>query len=199
MSASPFHFQAPRLRALWLAAVFLALAACASTADGPAAEAAAPVDLVRFMGTWHVIARVPYVGERGHVASSQVLALDGDGDIAIHYHYRPGFEAPSEIVRARATVAEDSGNRLWTTWLFRVIPTRYRILEVAPDYSWALVNHPGRDLAWILARERVMSKEQYRELEKRIAGHGVNTDKLRRVPQVREQVGGLGFDTPAEP
>jgi apolipoprotein D and lipocalin family protein len=199
MPASLFHRHARRLRASWLAAVVLVLAACATTPDVPAGAAAEPIDLVRFMGTWHVIARVPYVGERGHVASSQLFALDEDGDVAIRYDYRKGFDAPLETVYARATVGEGTGNRLWTTWLFRVIPTRYRILEVAPDYSWALVDHPGRDLAWIIARERVVPKEQYRELEDRIGGHGVNTDKLRRVPQVREQVGQLGFADPAEP
>ena len=199
MPATRFHPHARRLRASWLATVVLVLAACASTADVPAGAGAESVDLVRFMGTWHVIARVPYVGERGHVASSQRFALDEDGDVAIRYEYRKGFDAPLETVHARATVGEGTGNRLWTTWLFRVIPTRYRILEVAPDYSWALVDHPGRDLAWIMARERVMPKEEYRELENRIGGHGVNTDKLRRVPQVREQVGQLGFDDPAEP
>jgi apolipoprotein D and lipocalin family protein len=199
MPASRFHHHARRLRGFWLMAVALLLAACASTPALPAGADADPVDLVRFMGTWHVVARVPYVAERGHVASRQVFQLDEDGDVAIRYDYRKGFDAPVETVHARATIGEGSGNRLWTTWLFRVIPTRYRILEVAPDYSWALVDHPGRDLAWILARERVVSKEQYRELEDRIAGHGVNTDKLRRVPQVREQVGELGFADPAEP
>jgi apolipoprotein D and lipocalin family protein len=70
---------------------------------------------------------------------------------------------------------------------------------VAPDYSWALIDYPGRDLAWIFAREPVMDKTQYRELEGRMRGHGVNTDKLRRVPQVRDQVGRLGFADPKNP
>lgn len=199
MPASPFHRHARPLRVFWLAALALVLAACASTPDAPAGADAEPVDLVRFMGSWHVVARVPYVGERGHVASRYLFALDDEGEVAIRYDYRKGFEAPVETVRARATVGEGSGNRLWSTWLFRVIPTRYRILEVAPDYSWALVDHPGRDLAWVLSREAVMPKEQYRELEDRIGGHGVNTDKLRRVPQVPDQVGQLGFDDPAVP
>ncbi|GAA4855195.1 lipocalin family protein [Luteimonas vadosa] len=174
------------------------LGACATTAM-PASVDETPVDLTRFMGRWHVIAHVPYFGEAGHVASSDTYTLQEDGGIEVLYRYRKGFDEPEETVASRATVKPGSGNRLWTTWFFHVVPTRFRILEVAPDYSWALVDYPGRDLAWVFAREPVMDKAQYRELESRMRGHGVNTDKLRRVPQVRGQVGMLGFADPRKP
>jgi apolipoprotein D and lipocalin family protein len=178
-----------------LAACIAALAACA-TAPMPPTVAETPIDLPRFMGRWHVIAHVPYFAEAGHVASSDTYTLKDDGDIAVHYTYREGFAEPVQTFDSRATVREGTGNRQWTTWFYRVVPTRFRILEVAPDYSWALIDYPGRDLAWIFAREPVMNDAQYRDLEGRMRTHGVNTDKLRRIPQVPEQVGRLGFADP---
>jgi len=171
------------------------LAACA-TPSMPTSVATMPIDLERFMGPWHVIAHVPYFGERGHVASIDHYILGEDGEIDVRYTYRTGFSQPMETVRSRATVKANTGNRDWTTWFFRVIPTKYRILEVAPDYSWALINYPGRDLAWVFARKPVMDGVLYRDLERRMRGHGVDTDKLRRVPQVPQQVGKLGFADP---
>ena len=44
-----------------------------------------------------------------------------------------------------------------------------------------------------------MPAAQYRELEGRMRTHGVDTDKLRRIPQVPEQVGRLGFADPKKP
>ena len=174
------------------------LAACA-TGSGPVAASSAPVDLPRFMGEWHVIAHVPYFGERGHVASSDTYTLRPDGGIDVRYTYRTGFDQPVKTFDSRATVKDGTGNRDWTTWFFRIIPTKFRILEVAPDYSWALIGYPGRDLAWVFAREPVMGDALYADLVKRMDGHGVDTDKLYRVPQVREQIGQLGFADPKDP
>ena len=106
------------------------------------------------MGPWHVIAHVPYFGERGHVASRDEYTLRTDGRIGVRYVYQEGFGEPVETIDSKATVKADSGNRRWTTWFFGVIPTKFRILEIAPDYSWALIDYPGGDLAWIFARGR---------------------------------------------
>ncbi|MEP6634213.1 MAG: lipocalin family protein, partial [Luteimonas sp.] len=156
-------------------------------------------DLQRFMGPWHVIAHVPYIGERGHVASIDHYTLRPDGGIAVRYTYRTGFSQPLQTLDSHATVKAGTGNRDWTTWFFHVLPTKYRILEVAPDYSWALIGYPGRDLAWIFGRQPVMDDALYSDLERRMRTHHVDTDKMRRVPQVPGQVGKLGFADPKDP
>jgi apolipoprotein D and lipocalin family protein len=186
----------PHRRAALAALGLLALAACASQPLPPAARAD-PVDLQRFMGRWHVIAHVPYFAERGHVASSDTYTLRADGGIDVRYTYRKGFGKPEKTFDSRATVKEGTGNRDWTTWFFGVIPTKFRILEVAPDDSWALIGYPGRDLAWVFAREPVMDDALYADLLARMRGHGVDASKLVRVPQVPEQVGRPGFAAPS--
>lgn len=193
--------QRHRSRSLQLLCLFVAALVIAGCKTAPVQDdaASAPIDLDRFMGKWHVIAHVPYFGERGHVASSFTYTLQDDGDIAVRYEYREGFGEPLQARDARASVEEGSGNRLWTMWLLHVVPAKLRILEVAPDYSWALVDNPGRDFAWVYARNPVMDEAQYRELEGRIRGYGINTDKLRRIAQVREQEGKLGFAPAAKP
>ncbi|WP_269792247.1 lipocalin family protein [Stenotrophomonas sp. Iso1] len=156
-----------------------------------------PVDLQRFMGRWYVIGRVPNFVERGHVASVNTYALREDDKVAINYQFREGFGEPTEALNIRAKVDEDSGNRRWRTWFYRVVPTHSRILEVAPDYSWALIGYPGREMAWIFAREPDMDNTLYRHLALRLRDkYDVNTDKLKRVPQHPEQVGRLGFEVP---
>ena len=156
-----------------------------------------PIDLQRFMGRWYVIGRVPNFVERGHVASVNTYTLRDDNKVAIHYQFREGFAEPEEEIDIRAKVDEDSGNRRWRTWFYRVVPTHTRILEVAPDYSWALIGYPGREMAWIFAREPDMDNATYRQLATRLRDkYDVNTDKLKRVPQHPEQVGRLGFEVP---
>ena len=156
-----------------------------------------PIDLQRFMGRWYVIGRVPNFVERGHVASVNTYTLRDDNKVAIHYQFREGFAEPEEQIDIRAKVDEDSGNRRWRTWFYRVVPTHTRILEVAPDYSWALIGYPGREMAWIFAREPDMDNATYRQLATRLRDkYDVNTDKLKRVPQHPQQVDKLGFEVP---
>jgi apolipoprotein D and lipocalin family protein len=172
----------------------------AQAQETSSAAESVPLDLQKLMGTWYVIARTPNPVERGHVASRDEYTLREDGKVGIRYVYREGFGSPEQETHARASVAEDSGNRDWRVWFYRIVPTRQRILEVAPDYSWILLSWPGRDLAWIFSRSPDMSIEQYRMLVAKLRDdYGVYTDKLQRVPQHPEQVDKLGFASPKDP
>lgn len=188
---------------LALPVLLLALVAACATQPMPASVQDTPIDLQRYMGRWYVIARVPYFAERGHVAGSVVYTLrgadGGEDKLDIHYTYRTGFAQEQESLDSVATVQPGTGNRVWTQRFYRVIPAKYRILEVAPDYSWALVDYPGRDLAWILGREPIMSDAVYAQLLGKMRNHGVNEDKLWRIPQTADQIGKLGFDEPGDP
>ena len=79
---------------------------------------------------------------------------------------------------------------------FKILPTRQRILEIAPDGAWALLDSPGRELAWIFSRKPGMDEARYQGLPKRLRAHGVNTDKVWRVPQTAADVGKRGYDVP---
>ncbi len=193
-------FCAILLSALLAGPALAAVEPAASSASGATADRGdpdAPVNLQRFMGTWYVIGRVPNFIERGHVASVNEYTLRDAQKVGIVYRYRDGFDEPVEEIKARASVDEDSGNHDWRTWFYRIVPTNSRVLEVAPDYSWALIGYPGREMAWIFARQPDMDNGLYKQLAERLRDeYGVNTDKLKRVPQRRDQVDRLGFEVP---
>ena len=190
--STPLHRRAIRIA---LSALILCLAAgCGSR--GAVREAPDAVDLPRFMGRWHVIAHIPYFAERGHVAARYEYALRDSDKVGVSYHYREDFAAPEQQRDARASIRGGSGNREWTLWFVGVVPAKWRIVEVAPDYSWALVDYPGRDMGWILARDTVMEDAQYQDLVRRARDHGINARQLVRVPQAPGQVGKPGFGEP---
>ena len=167
---------------------------CATrAADGPALASSARIDLARYMGAWYVIANIPYFAERGKVATRDVYALDADGNVATTYVYRKSFDDPEKTMGSLGIVQPGSNNAYWIVRFLWLIRADYLILEVAPDYAWALVGQPSRKLGWVLARDPAMDDAQYRDLLGKFAAFGYDTSRFARVPQLREQVGQAGF------
>lgn len=179
----------------------LGLAACASrgeVADTPQTQREA-IDLPAFMGTWYVVARIPNVIERGHMSGRLDYTLEEADRVGITYNYRTGPREPWKQMRINGAVQAGTGGRDWRVRFFRLVPNTQRILEIDPQGQWALLDSPGRDLAWIFARSPELDETTYRALRERLRAHGIDTDKVWRVVHAPEQVGQRGFDQPNRP
>lgn len=151
------------------------------------------VDLERFMGSWHVIANIPYWLEEGKVATRDEYSLRPDGKITNDFVFRRGFDAPEKRWEGVSTVQPGSGGARWSVQFIWPLSADLEVLEVDPDYQWALLSNPRRNMAWLFSRDPAMEASRYAELVERFRRHGVDPSALRRVPQFREQVGQPGF------
>jgi len=151
------------------------------------------LDLPRFMGRWWVIANIPYIAERSKVASSDNYTLRDDGAIDVVYAYKSSFDDIDErTLRATARPLHQS-NAHWKQRFFGVLSVQLQVLEVDPDYRWALIGNPKRSLAWVFAREPLMPSADYATVVERLRAHGYEPADLLRVPQHPDQVGQAGF------
>jgi apolipoprotein D and lipocalin family protein len=57
------------------------------------------------------------------------------------------------------------------------------VLELDPEYRWAVVATPGHKLLWVLARERSLDEATYSEILKRINAQGYDANLVKKVPQ----------------
>lgn len=174
----------------------LLLAACASTGDTAMTPltTSAKVDLNRYMGRWWVIANIPYFAEKGKVATADIYDLRPDGRIGNVYAYRKAFDKPEKTMNGLATVVPGTNNAQWRIAFFGgLVKADYLILDVAPDYSWALIGHPKRNLAWIFSRDQMMEPAQYEALRAKFSAYGYDPAKIQRVPQFAAQSGQPGF------
>lgn len=185
-------------------ALLLPLAGCVSrgapsdaAAVSQASAAREAIDLDAFMGRWYVIARIPNVIERGHMGGRLDYSLNSPEEVGIAYSYRNGPREPWRQLDITGAVLPDSGNREWRVRFFRFVPTTQRVLEIDTDGQWALLDSPGRDLAWILARDPAMDEATYRDLRERLRSYGVDVDKVWRVVHDDAQIGARGFDQPS--
>ena len=161
-----------------------------------ATESSLPIELDRYMGRWYVIANIPYFPERGKVATYDEYILRTDGRIDNIFGFKKSFGKKEKQWKALATVKPDTGNRKWTIKFFGMLNADYEILEIAPDYSWVLLGHPKREMAWVMARSAKMDDPQYEVLVKKFEKYDYKIpaiSSIKRIAQFEDQVGKPGF------
>jgi apolipoprotein D and lipocalin family protein len=159
---------------------------CAGTPSGSKLQprAAESVDLQRFMGTWYVIANVPYFFENGKVATRDEYRLRPDGRIDNDFVFKKRFGEADRRWSGVATVVPGSGGARWKVQFIWPFSSELMVVKVDEDYDGAALMSPDGSLAWVFGRAPVMQPERYDALVATLKANGVDTSIMRKVPQV---------------
>jgi apolipoprotein D and lipocalin family protein len=154
-------------------------------ADGsPPLEVVPSVDLARYAGKWYEIARLPNRFQR-HCASdtTATYTLRPDGKITVLNECRKA-DGSRKSAKGTARLANARGpNTKLKVTFFWPFSGNYWIIDLDPEYRWAVVGEPGRDYLWILAREPQLDTELYKQIVERAEQQGFNTEKLLKTRQ----------------
>jgi apolipoprotein D and lipocalin family protein len=162
----------------------LALTGCTTMNKQPPLRTVDYVDMDRYLGRWYVIANIPYFLEKGKVASYDTYAKRSDGKLVNDFTFRKGgLDAPEQTWHGVAWVVNTTTNAEWKVRFVWPLTATYLVLELDPDYRWAVVGTPGRGLLWILARDRQLSDATYAAILERIRAQGYDPAKIAKVPQ----------------
>jgi apolipoprotein D and lipocalin family protein len=175
------------MRRLLLLAV-LALGACATAPARPPVQTVEAVDLQRYGGTWHEIARFPNSFQDGRgrrcVATTAEYALRPDGQVAVTNRCLDAADGNRETAARGTAYAVPGGNnaklRVSFFWPFY---GDYWVIGLDPAYRWAVVGAPDRDYLWILSREPEMSAGDYARAAGIAAAQGFDVARLQPTPQ----------------
>jgi apolipoprotein D and lipocalin family protein len=167
---------------------FLTVAGCASSTTErmhlPPLRTVAHVDLSRYLGTWYEIASFPQRFQRGCTATTATYTLRDDGNIDVLNRCRKdAIDGPEKSAHGRARVIDEVTNAKLEVSFFRPFWGDYWIVDLAADYSYAVVGHPGRDYLWILARTPTLAEATYQAIIARLHAQGYDTSRLVRTPQ----------------
>ena len=177
-------------RALWLVAC-LGAAFSASASSGPlpaslpAGTPNAPVDdldLERYTGRWHEVARLPMFFQRKCKAeTTATYTARPDGTIHVQNACRTDDGHLSVDGTARRTAGgsalEVSFAPAWLGWL-PVVWADYWVVDLDPEYQWAVVGGPKQGALWILAREPSLEPALLERLLQRAEARGYRVDTL---------------------
>jgi apolipoprotein D and lipocalin family protein len=81
-------------------------------------------------------------------------------------------------------VVDHSTNARLEVSFFRPFWGDYWIIDLADDYSYAVVGHPSRDYLWILSRSPAMAEATWQGIVDRLQAQGYETSRLVRTLQV---------------
>jgi apolipoprotein D and lipocalin family protein len=160
-----------------------ALVACQST--NPPLEVVDAIDLDRYVGRWYEIASFPQRFQRGCVATTANYTRLAEGRIRVENECRDReFDGDLRRVEGVAWVADPNGSqaklKVQFFWPFRA---DYWIIDLDPEYRYAVVGHPSRGYLWILSRTQTMDPAVYETLLGRIEAQGYDLERLNRTPQ----------------
>lgn len=168
--------------------VALVTTACAgNTKDQPPRaplETVDHVDLERYAGTWYEIASFPQKFQRNCTGTTATYELRKNGQVKVINRCRKrSLDGRAVKATGRARVVDPVTNAKLEVSFFRPFWGDYWIIDLGPDYEYAVVGHPTREYLWILAREPSMSPEIYDAIIARLEDQGYDTTRLARTLQ----------------
>lgn len=166
------------------------LLALAVLLNGCARETARPlptashVDLKRYSGRWYEVARLPNFFQRADSSAIAEYTPNTDGSVRVlNTELRP--DGTRKAIEGRADAvpgSEQARLRVRFGGLAGLAPVskagNYWIIEVAPDYSMALVGTPDRKYLWLLARSPKVNTAKRDRLIAKARSLGFPVDKL---------------------
>lgn len=175
-------------------ASLLIIAGCASTPDANRSTNVVAVDNVdaqRYAGKWYEVARLPNRFQSDCAANvTATYALDEQGLAVTNRCEGKDGQTDEAIGRARRT--GDSGAKLKVSFLpsllsrFAWLPFGwgdYWVLDLANDYSHAMVGSPDNKFLWMLSRTPAINESTYQSLLKKAQSMGYDSTSVVRTIQ----------------
>lgn len=165
--------------------------AAQDTVPGPV-RSVDSLDLARYAGVWHEVARYPNRFQAkcvGETSAEYELRADGQVTVVNTCRTADGKRARAE---GRARLADKGGpaSRLkvrfapaWLSWL-PMVWGDYWVLDLTEDYGAALVGTPDRKYLWVLSRTPAMADSTWTRMTAAAARQGFDVSRLVRAPGV---------------
>ncbi len=151
----------------------------------PPLETVERLELERYVGTWYEIAAYPTWFQKGCTASQATYTLRADGRLAVENRCRRGPAGEIDSVQGVAWVPDASAPAKLKVRFFWPFAADYWVIDLAPDYTYAVVGHPSRKYLWVLSREPVMDESRYRSILARLERMRYDTARLVKTGRDR--------------
>lgn len=158
----------------------LLLFTAACSGNYPPLDTVDEVDILRYLGKWHEIARLPNTFQSDCYCASAEYQIIDESTLSVRNECREdSLNGEIDFVEGKAFVVEGSNNSKLLVQFFWPFKGDYWIIDLdGTNYEYAVVGTPSRKYLWILARDRNFNKDLLARILERIESKGFDTSKL---------------------
>ncbi|MDI1241832.1 MAG: lipocalin family protein [bacterium] len=148
------------------------------------------VDLNKYSGTWYEIAKYPNKFQKNCVGNTTATyTLKGEGKIEVLNRCVQKDGTTKAATAAGKVDDKQTNSKLkvrfapgFTSFL-PFVWADYWVIDLADDYSYAVVGTPDRDYFWILGRTPELKEDVYQNILRRAEKQGFVPGKVVKTPQ----------------
>lgn len=143
------------------------------------------VDLTKYVGKWFEIASFPQRFQKNcHCTTAEYTATDKGYIIVENTCNKGGIDGKQSYIKGKAFVVENTGNAKLKVQFFWPFKGDYWIIDLADDYSYAVVSNPNKKYLWILSRTSKMDAAVYQQIIARLKEKGFDLTNLKMTEQI---------------
>jgi len=157
----------------------------ASTSKSQTLQTVSSVDVNRYSGKWYEIASYPQRFQKGCHCTTAEYTLSPDGYLIVENRCNRGsVNGKQSYIKGKAFIEKNSGNAKLKVQFFWPFRAKYWIIDLADDYSYAVVSHPNKKYLWILSRTPKMNDTFYRQILSKLKEKGFDLSRLQVTQQI---------------
>ena len=166
--------------------LFILTILMASTAtESQTLQTVSSVDLKKYSGKWYEIASYPQRFQKGCNCTTAEYTLSEKGFVIVENRCnKDSVDGKQSYIKGKAFVESNSGNAKLKVQFFWPFTGKYWIIDLADDYSYAVVSHPNKKYLWILSRTTKMNDTIYQQILSRLKEKGFDLLKLKITTQI---------------
>ena len=147
-------------------------------------ETVSAVDLQKYAGKWFEIASFPQRFQKGCNCTTAEYTLTSKNYLIVENRCKKdSLNGKSLYIKGKVFSEKNTGNAKLKVQFFWPFKGKYWIIDLAADYSYAVVGHPNRNYLWILSRTASVDNVVYQEIVSRIEANGYDVSKILKTKQ----------------
>ncbi len=156
-----------------------------ATTKSQTLQTVSSVDLKKYSGKWYEIASYPQRFQKGCNCTTAEYTLSEKGFVIVENRCnKDSVNGKQSYIKGKAFVEANSGNARLKVQFFWPITGKYWIIDLADDYSYAVVSHPNKKYLWILSRTPKMNYTIYPQILSQLKEKDFDLLRLKNTTQI---------------
>jgi len=153
-----------------------------SNSNAQVLETVSYVDLNKYAGKWYEITSFPQRFQKGCYCTTAEYTWSEKGYVIVENRCnKDSVTGKQSSIKGKAFVVKNSGNAKLKVQFFWPFTGKYWIIDLADDYTYAVVSHPNKKYLWILSRTSKMDETVYQQILSRLNEKGFDLSKLQQT------------------